>query len=97
MTDGMVDRSNASAASDQGCTPLHLGSTEQGECMNVLIDLGEHPGRGVHSSSTSTRGQILLDEALPLAQSIYDRVLKARAGISIIISPPVHAGGLQSV
>jgi formiminotetrahydrofolate cyclodeaminase len=75
LTDGLVDRSNASAASDLGCAALHLGSAVQGAWLNVLINLGS-----VRDAQYRTRGQILLDEALPLAQSIYDRVLKAVQG-----------------
>ena len=40
LTDGLVDRSNASAASDLGCAALHLGSAVQGAWLNVLINLG---------------------------------------------------------
>ena len=79
LTDGLVDRSNASAASDLGCAALHLGSAVQGAWLNVLINLGSI--RDVaFAAQYRTRGQILLDEALPLAQSIYDRVLKAVQG-----------------
>ena len=79
LTDGLVDRSNASAASDLGCAALHLGSAVQGAWLNVLINLGSIRD-AAFAAQYRTRGQILLDEALPLAQSIYDRVLKAVQG-----------------
>ena len=79
LTDGLVDRSNASAASDLGCAALHLGSAVQGAWLNVLINLGSVRD-AAFAAQYRTRGQILLDEALPLAQSIYDRVLKAVQG-----------------
>ena len=69
LTDGLVDRSNA----------LHLGSAVQGAWLNVLINLGSIRD-AAFAAQYRTRGQILLDEALPLAQSIYDRVLKAVQG-----------------
>ena len=78
LTDGLVDRSNASAASDLGCAALHLGSAVQGAWLNVLINLGSVRD-AAFAAQYRTRGQ-MLDEALPLAQSIYDRVLKAVQG-----------------
>ena len=79
LTGGLVDRSNASAASDLGCAALHLGSAVQGAWLNVLINLGSIRD-AAFAAQYRTRGQILLDEALPLAQSIYARVLKTVQG-----------------
>ena len=79
LTDGLVDRSNASAASDLGCAALHLGSAVLGAWLNVLFILVIIRD-AAFAAQYRTRGQILLDEALPLAQSIYDRVLKAVQG-----------------
>ena len=64
---------------DLGCAALHLGSAVQGAWLNVLINLGSIRD-AAFAAQYRTRGQILLDEALPLAQSIYDRVLKAVQG-----------------
>ena len=75
----LAGKSNASAASDLGCAALHLGSAVQGAWLNVLINLGSIRD-AAFAAQYRTRGQILLDEALPLAQSIYDRVLKAVQG-----------------
>ena len=94
LTEGLVDRSNANAASDLGCaaqlvvTPyynktsqqglyaaLHLGCAIQGAWLNVLINLGSI--RDVaFAAQYRTRGQILLDEALPLSRRIYGRILE---------------------
>lgn len=54
-------------------------SAVQGAWLNVLINLGSVRD-AAFAAQYRTRGQILLDEALPLAQSIYDRVLKAVQG-----------------
>ena len=75
LTDGLVDRSNASAASDLGCAALHLGSAVQGAWLNVLINLGSIRD-AAFAAQYRTRGQILLDEALPLSQRIYGRILE---------------------
>ena len=70
-----MDRSNANAASDLGCAALHLGCAIQGAWLNVLINLGSI--RDVaFAAQYRTRGQILLDEALPLSQRIYGRILE---------------------
>ena len=75
LTEGLVDRSNANAASDLGCAALHLGCAIQGAWLNVLINLGSI--RDVaFAAQYRTRGQILLDEALPLSRRIYGRVLE---------------------
>lgn len=79
LTRSVVGKLNASAASDLGCAALHLGSAVQGAWLNVLINLGSIRD-AAFAAQYRTRGQILLDEALPLAQSIYDRVLKAVQG-----------------
>lgn len=79
LTRSVVGKLNASAASDLGCAALHLGSAVQGAWLNVLINLGSVRD-AAFAAQYRTRGQILLDEALPLAQSIYDRVLKAVQG-----------------
>ena len=52
-----------------------MGSAVQGAWLNVLINLGSIRD-AAFAAQYRTRGQILLDEALPLAQSIYARVLK---------------------
>lgn len=70
-----LDRSNANAASDLGCAALHLGCAIQGAWLNVLINLGSI--RDVaFAAQYRTRGQILLDEALPLSRRIYGRILE---------------------
>lgn len=75
LTEGLVGRSNASAASDLGCAALHLGCAIRGAWLNVLINLGSIRDADFAESYRS-RGERLLDEALPLADGIYQRVLE---------------------
>lgn len=76
LTGGLVDRSNASAASDLGCAALSLKAGIQGAWLNVLINIG-----GIQDeafvSQYRREGQALLDRALPLADEIYQEVLKS--------------------
>ena len=74
LTDGLVDRSNASAASDLGCAALHLGSAVQGAWLNVLINLGSIRD-AAFAAQYRTRGQILLDEAGRVAYTSFLEVL----------------------
>lgn len=75
LTRSVVGKLNASAASDLGCAALHLGSAVQGAWLNVLINLGSIRD-AAFAAQYRTRGQILLDEALPLSQRIYGRILE---------------------
>ena len=47
----------------------------QGAWLNVLINLGSIRD-AAFAAQYRTRGQILLDEALPLSQRIYGRILE---------------------
>ena len=47
LTDGLVDRSNASAASDLGCAALASGVRRAGGVAERAHQPGEHPGRGL--------------------------------------------------
>lgn len=75
LTEGLVGRSNASAASDLGCAALHLGCAIRGAWLNVLINLGSIRDAAFVADYRS-RGQALLDEALPLSEHIYQQVLE---------------------
>lgn len=74
LTEGLVGRSNSSAASDLGCAALHLGCAIRGAWLNVLINLGSIRDADFAQSYRS-RGQALLEEALPLSERIYRQVL----------------------
>ncbi len=76
LTRSVVGRLNASAASDLGCAALSLKAGIQGAWLNVLINIG-----GIQDeafvSQYRREGQALLDRALPLADEIYQEVLKS--------------------
>ena len=74
LTDGLVDRSNASAASDLGCAALHLGSAVQGAWLNVLINIGSLKNKDL-AADYKKKGEEMLAKALPLADKIYENVL----------------------
>ena len=76
LTRSVVGKLNASAASDLGCAALSLKAGIQGAWLNVLINIG-----GIQDeafvSQYRREGQALLDRALPLADEIYQEVLKS--------------------
>ncbi|MFV0496776.1 MAG: cyclodeaminase/cyclohydrolase family protein [Candidatus Fimivivens sp.] len=76
LTQSVVGRSNASAASDLGCAALSLKAAIQGAWLNVLINIG-----GIKDEAFTSRyrkeGEALMAQALPLADSIYQEVLAA--------------------
>lgn len=76
LTDQVVGKSNASAASDLGCAALSLKAAVQGAWLNVLINIG-----GLKDQSFAdmyrAKGEELLKKALPLADSIYEKVLNS--------------------
>ena len=72
----LVGCSNASAASDLGCAALHLRAAMEGAWLNVLINIG-----GIEDAAFAAQyrseGEELLALARPLAESIYQDVLKS--------------------
>lgn len=76
LTGGLVDRSNASAASDLGCAALSLKAAIQGAWLNVLINIGGIQDQAF-ADEYRQKGQALLDKALPLADAIYQEVLES--------------------
>lgn len=76
LTDSVVDRSNASAASDLGCAALSLKAAIQGAWLNVLINIGGLKDQAFAEQYRS-EGETLLKKALPLADSIYAKVLNS--------------------
>ena len=75
LTRSLVGRLNASAASDLGCSALALRAAIQGAWLNVLINIS-----GINDEAFAAEyranGQALLDKALPLADEIYEEILK---------------------
>lgn len=75
LTRSLVGRLNASAASDLGCSALALRAAIQGAWLNVLINIS-----GINDEAFAAEyranGQALLAKALPLADEIYEEILK---------------------
>ncbi len=76
LTQSIVGRSNASAASDLGCAALSLKAAIQGAWLNVLINIGGITDEAF-ANQYRQEGQALMAQALPLADSIYQEVLSA--------------------
>lgn len=76
LTQSIVGRSNASAASDLGCAALSLKAAIQGAWLNVLINIGGITDEAF-ANHYRQEGQALMAQALPLADSIYQEVLSA--------------------
>ena len=73
VTQACIGKSNISAASDLGVAALMLRSGIQGAWLNVLINIG-----GVKDEAFvkgyKEKGEALLGKALPLADSIYEKI-----------------------
>lgn len=69
-----VGHTNTNAASDLGVASLNLKSAVQGAWLNVLINIA-----GIRDEEFvkeyREKGQAILDEALPLADKIYNAIL----------------------
>ena len=76
LTDSVVGRSNLSAASDLGCAALSLKAAIQGAWLNVLINIGGLKDQAF-AEQYRAEGEALLKKALPLADSIYEKVLNS--------------------
>ena len=75
LTRSLVGRLNASAASDLGCSALSLRAAIQGAWLNVLINVSGIADEAF-AAEYRANGQALLDKALPLADEIYEEILK---------------------
>lgn len=75
LTRSLVGRLNASAASDLGCSALALRAAIQGAWLNVLINISGIADEAF-AAEYRANGQVLLDKALPLADEIYEEILK---------------------
>ena len=75
LTRSLVGRLNASAASDLGCSPLALRAAIQGAWLNVLINISGIADEAF-AAEYRKNGEALLAKALPLADEIYEEILK---------------------
>ena len=71
-----VGKTNTSAASDLGVASLNLKSAVQGAWLNVLINLAGIKDEAFVAEYKS-KGEAILAEALPLADEIYNDILKS--------------------
>jgi len=70
-----VDKLNKNAVSDIGVAVLNLKTAVQSAWLNVLINLGGIKDADFVSESRSN-GEAILAEALPLADKIYETILR---------------------
>ena len=74
LTEKALGRSNTNAASDLGVAALSLKAALQGAWLNILINIG-----GIRDEAFVTeyrsKGEAILEKALPLADKIYEEVL----------------------
>ena len=75
LTASILGKSNDSAASDLGVSALSLRSAIQGAWLNVLINIGSLKNKEL-AEDYRAKGEALLAKALPLADEIYDTVVK---------------------
>ena len=75
LTRSLVGRLNASAASDLGCSALSLRAAIQGQWLNVLINISGIADEAF-AAEYRKNGEALLAKALPLADEIYEEILK---------------------
>ena len=69
-------RFNENAASDLGVSALSLRAAIQGAWLNVLINIGSLKNKEL-AEDYRAKGEALLAKALPLADEIYDTVVKS--------------------
>ncbi|MCI8913077.1 MAG: cyclodeaminase/cyclohydrolase family protein [Lawsonibacter sp.] len=75
LTASILGKSNDSAASDLGVAALSLRAAIQGAWLNVLINIGSLKDTAL-AEDYRKKGEALLAQALPLADQIYDAVVK---------------------
>ena len=76
LTASVLGKSNDSAASDLGVSALSLRAAVQGAWLNVLINIGSLKNKEL-AEDYRAKGEALLAKALPLADQIYDAVVKS--------------------
>ena len=76
LTASILGKSNDSAASDLGVSALSLRAAIQGAWLNVLINIGSLKNKEL-AEDYRKKGEALLAKALPLADQIYDTVVKS--------------------
>ena len=75
LAGSILGKCNESAASDLGVAALSLRAGIQGAWLNVLINIGSLKDTAL-AEDYRKKGEALLAQALPLADQIYDAVVK---------------------
>ena len=76
LTKKAIGKSNTNAASDLGVASLALKAAVQGAWLNVLINLGGIKDEGFVAKNKA-QGEEILNKALPMADEIYQEILKS--------------------
>ena len=76
LIETLAGRTNASAASDLGCAVLNLKAAIQGAWLNVRINTASLRDR-TFADQYEKDGEAILARALPLADRIYDAILRS--------------------
>lgn len=76
LTAALVGKSNRGAVSDLGVSALALGAAIRGAWLNVLINLSSMRDQAL-AGELREQGEALLERALPLAEQIYQDVVRA--------------------
>ncbi|MEG1621689.1 MAG: cyclodeaminase/cyclohydrolase family protein [Oscillospiraceae bacterium] len=75
LTSSIVGKSNKSASSDLGVSALSIKAAVQGAWLNILINIGGIKDENF-TGEYRKKGELILAKALPLADEIYDEILK---------------------
>lgn len=75
LTKSLVGRTNEQAVSDLGVSALALRAAIQSAWLNVLININSMKDRAL-ADDYRAKGEALLARALPLAEEIYEEVLR---------------------
>ena len=73
ITNTLVGRTNANAASDLACAALTLAAAIRGAWLNVKVNAVSISDRAFAAQYLKD-GQAILDRTLPLAERIYEAV-----------------------
>lgn len=76
LTAALVGKSNRGAVSDLGVSALALGAAIRSAWLNVLINLSSMRDQAL-AGELRERGEALLERSLPLAEQIYQDVVRA--------------------
>lgn len=76
LTHSALGKSNVSAASDLGVAALSLKAAVQGAWLNILINIGGIKDEAFVQQYRS-QGEAILAKALPMADEVYEAVLKS--------------------